>query len=181
MNENNFSINDYVEVLDEAIEGVVKEIHPNKVIIETQDGFPMEFNPNELVKVNFDEITVSDQDLQNALQQKKVKNKASRRSKKREKNIPPMEVDLHIHHLTNNFKSLSNFDMLNLQLDTAKRQLEFAISKRIQKIVFIHGVGEGVLRTELETMLGRYDNLRFYDADHRQYGIGATEVYIFQS
>jgi dsDNA-specific endonuclease/ATPase MutS2 len=71
--------------------------------------------------------------------------------------------------------------MLNIQLDTAKNQLEFAIKKRIQKIVFIHGVGEGVLRTELETMLGRYDNLKFYDADYRQYGVGATEVYIFQN
>ena len=71
--------------------------------------------------------------------------------------------------------------MLNIQLDTVKRQLEFAFSKKIQRIVFIHGVGEGVLRTELEYLLKRYDNIKFYDADFQKYGIGATEVYVFQS
>jgi dsDNA-specific endonuclease/ATPase MutS2 len=91
-----------------------------------------------------------------------------------------MEVDLHIHHLTTKDKHMSNYEMLNLQLDTAKRQLEFAINKRIQKIVFIHGVGEGVLRLELETLFGRYDNVKFYDADYQKYGLGATEVYVFQ-
>ncbi|MEO1031898.1 MAG: Smr/MutS family protein, partial [Bacteroidota bacterium] len=95
--------------------------------------------------------------------------------------IPKFEVDLHIHKLTDSTKGMTNFDMLNLQLDTARRQLEFAIKKRIPKMVFIHGVGEGVLRQELETLLGRYNNLKFYDADYKTYGIGATEVRIFQN
>ena len=76
---------------------------------------------------------------------------------------------------------MTNFDMLNLQLDTARRQLEFAIKKRIPKLGFIHGVGEGVLRQELETVLRRYNNVTFYDADYREYGLGATEVKIFQN
>ncbi|HET8809171.1 MAG TPA: Smr/MutS family protein, partial [Flavobacteriaceae bacterium] len=99
----------------------------------------------------------------------------------KERNLPAMEVDLHIHQLVNSTKNLTNFDMLNLQLDTAKRQLDFAIKKRIQKVVFIHGVGEGVLRAELESLFRRYDNLKFYDADYQKYGLGATEVYIFQN
>ena len=76
---------------------------------------------------------------------------------------------------------MTNYDMLTLQLDTAKRQLEFAMRKRIQKIVFIHGVGEGVLKMELETLFRRYDNIKYYDADLQKYGYGATEVYIFQN
>jgi dsDNA-specific endonuclease/ATPase MutS2 len=71
--------------------------------------------------------------------------------------------------------------MLTLQMDTAKRQLEFAIRKRIQKVVFIHGVGEGVLKTELEYLFGRYNNVKYYDADYQKYGLGATEVYIYQN
>ena len=70
--------------------------------------------------------------------------------------------------------------MLTLQLETARRQLEFAIAQRIQRVVFIHGVGEGVLRTELEFLLGRYSNVTFYDAEYAKYGVGATEVYIYQ-
>ena len=76
---------------------------------------------------------------------------------------------------------MANHDMLTLQLDTAKRQLEFAIRKRIQKVVFIHGVGEGVLKIELDYLFGRYGNVKFYDADYQKYGLGATEVYIYQN
>ena len=92
-----------------------------------------------------------------------------------------MEVDLHIQKLTKSERGLTAYDKLNLQIDTAKRKLDFAIQKRIQKLVFIHGVGEGVLKAELETMLRRYDNLKYYDADYKTYGLGATEVYIYQN
>lgn len=76
---------------------------------------------------------------------------------------------------------MSNFDIVNLQLDTAKRQLEFAIQKRIQKIVFIHGVGEGILKEELGYLFRKYEGIDWYDADYQKYGMGATEVYIRQS
>ncbi|MEM9142151.1 MAG: Smr/MutS family protein, partial [Bacteroidota bacterium] len=101
--------------------------------------------------------------------------------KPKQRNAPKMEVDLHIHQLVPSAKGMTKYDMLNLQLDTAKRQLEFAMRKHIQKVVFIHGVGEGVLREELHYLFRRYDNLKYYDADYRNYGLGATEVYIFQN
>ena len=92
-----------------------------------------------------------------------------------------MEVDLHIEKLVNNPRHMTNYEMLTLQIETARRQLEFAIVQRRQRVVFIHGVGEGVLRIELETLLGRYNNITFYDAEYAKYGIGATEVYIYQN
>ena len=48
--------------------------------------------------------------------------------------------------------------------------------RRIPKIVFIHGVGEGVLKSELDFMLGRYEEVYFQDANYQKYGQGATEV-----
>ena len=71
--------------------------------------------------------------------------------------------------------------MLNIQLETAKRQLDFAIQKRIQKVVFIHGVGEGILKEELHDLFKKYENIKYYDAEYQKYGLGATEVYIFQN
>jgi len=173
---------DFVEVLDEPLAGTVISVENNVVIIETEDGFPMRFAPNELVKISNDEITVDENQLQEALKEKQIKKKkTNQRIKPKERSAPPLEVDLHIHKLTSRNKGLSNFEMLNIQLDTARGQLEFAIKKRIQKVVFIHGVGQGVLRAELETLFSRYDNLKFYDADFQKYGVGATEVYIFQN
>ena len=94
---------------------------------------------------------------------------------------PVFEVDLHSSALVKTTRGMDPYDILNLQLDTARSQLEFAIRKRMQRMVFIHGVGEGVLKMELETLLSRYDAVKFYDADFKEYGFGATEVYIFQS
>lgn len=178
-----FKPGDKVAALDDDLEGVVVKTDKTSVTIETPDGFEMDFSPSELVKIEtpFEDLPV-DVDMDRVLEEKRVPKKPqSRRIKPKERNAPPMEVDLHIEKLVNNFRGMSNFDILNLQMETAKRQLNFAMRKRIQKIVFIHGVGEGVLKAELDYLLGNYDNLKFYDADFQKYGQGATEVYFFQN
>ncbi|NJB37602.1 MULTISPECIES: Smr/MutS family protein [Flavobacteriaceae] len=176
-----FKKGDSVEVLDEPIKGNVIAINNNQITIETEDGFPLTFSAKQLVKVA-GEIKVSNFE---AFQVQKQKDRPQKKRKPvvkpKERNAPKMEVDLHIHQLTKSVRDLTNFDMLNLQLDTAKRQLEFAINKRIQKVVFIHGVGEGVLKEELHYLFGRYSNVSYYDADYKKYGLGATEVYISQN
>ena len=175
---------DNVSVLDDSISGVVRAIAGDAVTIETQDGFELEYFKNELIVID-DSISrraLAQMDINSVLLEKNQHpTRKSKRIKPKERVIPAMEVDLHIHQLVPKTKHLSNYDMLTIQLDTAQRQLDFAISKRIQRVVFIHGVGNGVLRTELEYLFGRYDNLKFYDADYQKYGRGATEVYIFQN
>lgn len=182
----NFKVGDSVTVLDEAISGTVSKIDGSMVFIETEDGFLLDFKANELLKMDEKDALrssiFSEHSFHDVLSEKEqnIKSK-SVKIKPKERNQPTMEVDLHIHNLTDNERNLSNYDMLSLQLNTAQRQLDFAISKRIQKIVFIHGVGEGVLKMELETIFGRYDNVKFYAADFQKYGLGAMEVYIFQN
>lgn len=175
---------DKVAVLDDQLEGTVTSIQGQMITIETADGFSLEFREDELVKMgSTPDILPEDPEVFSQIIKEKesFKKPKSRRTKPKERNAPPMEVDLHIEKLVNSYKGMSNYDILNLQLETAKRQLEFAMKKRIQKIVFIHGVGEGILKAELDFLLGRYDNLKFYDADYSKYGLGATEVYFFQN
>ena len=176
-----FSIGDRVEVLDEAIKGTVQHIEGDTVTLMTKDGFPMKFAAKDLVKIQ-GKISVSNIEVSQMMGEKEVPRRKKAVSKKpKERNLPKMEVDLHIHQLVRSTKGLTNFDMLNIQLEAAKRQLDFAIQKRIQKVVFIHGVGEGVLKDELQYLFNKYDNLKYYDADYQKYGLGATEVYIFQN
>ncbi|EDP70092.1 hypothetical protein FBALC1_11182 [Flavobacteriales bacterium ALC-1] len=178
-------IGDTVETIDDAISGIVTKISENTITIEDTDGFEFQFEANELMLLtNENTITnaIYDSDIEAIKKEKEPKKrKQTTAVKPKERHAPKFEVDLHIHHLTESTRGLTNFDMLNLQLDTARRQLEFAIKKRIPKIVFIHGVGEGVLRQELETLFGRYNNIKFYDADYKTYGLGATEVRVFQN
>ena len=178
---NTLRIGDKVEVLDEAIKGFVIGLKDAMVQIETEDGFEMEYEPSQLVKIE-GKIDVSNYDIAKIKKEKhQAKERKKVRIKSKDRNAPKMEVDLHIHQLTNTTRGMNNFDMLNLQLETAKRQLEFAMRKRIQKVVFIHGVGEGVLKEELKYLFNRYDNVSFYDAEYKKYGLGATEVYIYQN
>ena len=180
-----FERGDKVAVLDEDLEGKVLRVNAGEVEIETSEGFLLIFPAEQLVKIGgaLPHILPDDvKDLNEVIQQKEAsKKRKSVRVKPRERNQPPMEVDLHIGKLVPRSGGLSNYEILTIQMDTAKRQLEFAMSKRIQKVVFIHGVGEGVLKAELETLFNRYDNIKYYDGDYQKYGLGATEVYIFQN
>ncbi len=177
---NTFKIGDQVEVLDEAIQGKVIKVDGAMVTLETEDGFPMQFTRAQLVKSGGG-ITVSNYEAYQVKKEKEIPKRKNRQVPRvKERNVPKMEVDLHIHQLTKSTRGMTNFDILNLQLDTAKRQLEFAMSKRIQKVVFIHGVGEGVLREELKYLFKKYP-VDFYDAEYQKYGLGATEVYIYQN
>jgi len=182
----NFEVDDYVLVLDEDLSGVIKGIEGNIISIETDEGFILEFQSSELVKKERNQSLKSElfsQTSINAAIAEKEQAKRKQQVKKRPKDRyePTLEVDLHINQLTKSSKGMSNHEMLTLQLDTAKRQLDFAISKRIQKVVFIHGVGQGVLKLELEYLFGRYSNIKYYDANYQKYGLGATEVYIYQN
>lgn len=176
---------DKVAVLDEDLEGRVISVSGSEVEIETNEGFVLSFNKADLVKTEAsmpDILPPEVESISEVIKEKEsFKKRKSVRVKPKERNLPPMEVDLHIGKLVPRTGGLSNFEILNIQMDTAKRQLEFAMKKRIQKVVFIHGVGEGVLKAELETLFHRYENVQFYDADYQKYGLGATEVYIFQN
>ncbi len=180
-----FKINDNVSVLDDAIDGVVTAIKNKEITIETADGFLMKFLDTELIKID------SSNDLINTIKSQGIvrknsdtnppKKQATEKIKVSKQDFGVPEFDLHIEKLVKSKAGMTNYDILNLQAETAKRHVEFAIKNRIPKIVFIHGVGEGVLKSELDFMLGRYDNISFQDANYQKYGLGATEVYFKQN
>ena len=184
MNEK-FEVGDKVAVLDEAIEGEVVTVKNNEISIKTTDDFVMTFFVNELIKLqktsDLNDL-FSSKSISEVLKDKKEPVKRSfTKEKKSKKEEFVMEVDLHIEKLVKSFSGMSNFDILNMQMDTVKHKLEFAIKNRLPKMVLIHGVGEGVLKSEIEFFLSRYDNVVFQEANFQKYGFGATEVYIKQN
>lgn len=88
------------------------------------------------------------------------------------------EVNLHIEKLSENHKSIDPIMILQMQLDHFKACLESAIAAGLQRVVFIHGVGVGTLKTEIKKILKAYEFIDFEDAPVNQYGIGATDVRI---
>ena len=180
-----YSKGDRVSVLDEAVNGVVISVKNNEITIESDEGFVMTYFVNELLKINNSsdlDLSKGSYDLNKIKQEKEIpKPRSFVKEKKSRNDLPVPEFDLHIEKLVKNFRGMSNYEILTLQSETAKRHIEFAIKNRIPKIVFIHGVGEGVLKAELDFMLARYDNISFQDANYQKYGVGATEVYFRQN
>ena len=89
------------------------------------------------------------------------------------------EIDLHIGELLDDTHGMSNSEILNYQLDKFREVLEQYKNKREQRIVFIHGKGDGVLRKALLDELKRkYPTFRHQDASFQEYGFGATMITI---
>jgi hypothetical protein len=185
-----FKAGDRVQLLDELTTGIVISVHKEELQFRTTDGFVLEVPQRNVVLLPSDgteflgksdfEIELKDVDIQ-SLNAFEVNPDKGRKPGRRRRYQPPMEVDLHIEKLVPSTRGLDVMDLLNYQLEAAQGQLEFALRTKIQRIVFIHGVGQGVLKEELLTLFRRYEGLEVSDADPRKYGMGATEVYVTQA
>ena len=91
---------------------------------------------------------------------------------------PPHEVDLHLEALRpDSTEELSNTAILRLQLDAFEDTLSRALATNMHEIVFIHGMGNGVLRKEIHRQLSRNKDIKFFeDARKEKFGFGATLV-----
>lgn len=99
--------------------------------------------------------------------------------KKRQKDDGTLVIDLHADELLETTAGMNAADILHYQLDVFKKSMDENKKKKGQKIVFIHGKGEGVLRHALVHELNyRYKSCTYQDASFQEYGYGATQVTI---
>lgn len=91
------------------------------------------------------------------------------------------EVDLHIEAFCPNCNELDDHSKFEIQMNFFLKCLNDAIVHRVQKVIFIHGVGSGVLKNEIIKELKKYKGLHYFDASMAKYGVGATEVYFSQN
>ena len=128
------------------------------------------------------QLYVSAEDLQEALMKKKaVEAPVHKPQPVPEKNGKNhiVEVDLHIDALLDDTRGMSNAEMLQYQLQKFREVMEQYKNKREQRIVFIHGKGEGVLRKAvLDELKRKYPACKAQDASFQEYGFGATLVTI---
>lgn len=119
---------------------------------------------------------------QKALQAQEMARKAEQQRRERaadEQKRDYLEVDLHIEALLDNIEGLSPSVLLNTQLTEFRIMMDRNIRKKGQRIVFIHGKGDGVLREALiKELTHRYRTCTYEDAPFQRYGHGATMVTI---
>ncbi len=189
-----------MKFLNDEGEGIVVAF-PRKgwILVEDRDGFTYEHPEDELVPVGnwnkeYDKYETTQPDIIDVVERNldpNVARKANAQFKLLYKNKDAsnvrrkgesMEVDLHIHELLDKHNHLSNGEIVQIQLEHFERTLRLAEDKKIPRVVFIHGVGQGVLRAEIRKILHNYyPHCTFMDGPYNEYGFGATEVRISQS
>jgi Smr domain len=87
------------------------------------------------------------------------------------------EIDLHIELLYDNPKTLTNEEIIMVQLRAFEHFLSKAIRLNVKRVYVIHGVGKGKLRDMIHAQLRRHGDVDYFKNEyHERYGWGATEI-----
>jgi len=126
-------------------------------------------------------MTISPEEAERFLKEKKHADRKPLRAKKTAKKEKEdiIEVDLHIDQLLDTTAGMSNAEILDYQLQKFNEVMQENLHRKNQRIVFIHGKGEGILKnTILKELKSKYRKCYVQDASFQKYGYGATMVII---
>lgn len=119
--------------------------------------------------------------MERVIKEKKQPDKKQRRAHKTEKAKKDtlIEVDLHIDQLLDTTAGMTNAEILDYQLQKFNEVMQENLHRKNQRIVFIHGKGEGILKSAiLKELKSKYRKCYVQDASFQKYGYGATMVII---
>jgi hypothetical protein len=185
---------DRVRFLDEVGEGrVVRILSGGFAEVETTDGWVIPYLIKQLVVIpeEVKKRSGSGGDayapgrIRAAVQEKEVASVGlNRPAESKPSNIQKAAriIDLHVNKLVENVVGLTNTDILNIQLECFRREMNAAIRSNEREIIFVHGIGNGTLRNELRRVAARdYAWCTQEDASFRDFGFGATRIRIPQN
>ncbi len=90
-------------------------------------------------------------------------------------------LDLHLTALVDEPEAVPKDKVLALQMEHFDRFVDQALRLDVERIYIIHGLGNGILKTEIHQKLEHVPFVRKFSNDyHPKYGYGATEV-VFDS
>ena len=194
-----FQTGQLVKFLNDVGSATVVRVEGSTVVVEDEDGFERSVSASELMAAPDPEVearqygdTIPDvaqllaqevgekrmrelqKDFEVRYQHAQATNMARRDAH--------MEVDLHIHELVDDQRGLPDRAKLAIQMDHFDRMMDIAKREKLRRIVFIHGVGQGVLRHQIRTTLEQHHpDCSYREGDPRKYGSGATEVWLGQA
>jgi len=165
--------------------GVIQSVGDGFVVVADDSGFDQKCRLDEIAPVHGEEYRLKSEDIV-AITEDEVFAMIKHHVRKGEltgkrKPVDVWEIDLHIEEITESHSGLSNGEIVTKQLRELRSFFQRAKSKRIRKLVIIHGVGMGVLKEEVRSFLDKQSSIDYFDADFREYGKGATAVEIFYS
>lgn len=171
-----FQIGQKVAYLREPGYGKILELKEQQARVEDEHGFDRWLPLNSLVYIHSEvykdeDIVIEKTDLEQETIYREFQEKTGQK-----KPATVWEIDLHIEELLESTRGMSNTEILLKQMKEFRATFKKAKQKHINKLIVIHGIGEGVLKNEIRTYLSQQDQIEVYDADISAYGKGATAV-----
>ncbi|MCK9401427.1 MAG: DUF2027 domain-containing protein [Bacteroidales bacterium] len=87
-------------------------------------------------------------------------------------------VDLHVGELMEDFKDLTPHEILKIQMDYFTKCIDSAAERSFKKVTFIHGVGNGSLKSAIMRKVQEYEHAESHLASLAKFGVGAIDVTI---
>jgi dsDNA-specific endonuclease/ATPase MutS2 len=179
-----FHLNEKVAFLREKGYAVIKSISNNTITVLDDDGFERRVQDTELVKIIVDDFQVevnlfqfSEKDQSKKHGEPKVLKSKNKHSVK----VDLWEIDLHIDKLPDEILNTPSLHYIELQMKALRHFLEKVKTNRINHFTIIHGVGDGILKSEVLNYLSKFEHFKISTADHLKYGNGATKVNVDNS
>lgn len=164
-----FKKGETVSILTETGTFMVLEVGAHRSILQDENGFERQV-PNSLI--------VPRHKVSGHVHQKDAEVITPRTpnspSKTPNRNQEFPCIDLHAESL--GISHIPPKDILPRQLACCREFLNTCLRDRKPKIMIIHGVGDGTLRTAVRKMLSGKEGVSFHDAVYSVRGIGATWV-----
>ena len=157
----------HVTLMDSNDRGVIRHVRKDCVEIELDYGF--------VVPVGFHDFIVNDAEEDRKLRQSVGSSKAKPAAE--EKPVftsKAVEIDLHIEALPGGL-GVAKGQELPYQLEYFRRTLRSQLKHRGSRIIFVHGVGDGILKSAIREEL---DTVYAISCSWNPYGDGATAVTI---
>ena len=148
--ETHLKVGQQVVLMDSSLRGHIVALG-KRVGIELEDGL--------LIEASYGEFAVTDNTELETLKNSRVKHHATSPRTPRPKTSGSLEIDLHIEAIPGG-RSVPKGQQLQFQMDTFKRVIRENLSRRGMKISFIHGVGDGILKSAIRKELDEVLALR---------------------
>ena len=166
-----FQVGDKISRLSEKMDGVILSLTAYKAIVKDEFGFEINVLLSDIVKCsNFEDYkeTLNQIPIGKIVKEEKIISKKNILKKVK-------EIDLHMHNLSGYSNNMSNHEIVLYQLNAVETAIRKTDKRYFSKIVFIHGVGSGKLKKELQVLLS-HKSIKYQDANYQKYGQGALEV-----
>ena len=161
-----FTVGEVVSILSETGKYTIVSIGSDIINVIDEHGFDLKVNADKVVKNHhFNSGVVELKDVD------KVKPKSHSINAE---DIP--KLDLHYESIYNNKIEVSAHEKFTLQMNIFKRFINGHLKNKTTRVLVIHGVGEGRLKSEILACLRGRRGYDMNDANYSLRGVGASYI-----